>query len=180
MDYRIEEKPEMRLAGYKRRFSGTPYGEERLDQEEQFFITTRGKQYFLDGAASHKDKNQYCVITNITEEGYDFYICNELDEWTRNNLYNHDVTGVDFVEGLGLEDIRIPRTTYVIFETRDIKKPIEDYRKLLNERIQILTEWLPEMGFGLVEGPELAVYHWQPGAERNVQIWLPIKRTARS
>ena len=35
MDYRIEEKPEMILTGYKRRFSGVPYGPDRDRQEEQ-------------------------------------------------------------------------------------------------------------------------------------------------
>ncbi len=176
MDYRIEEKQKMILTGYKRRFHGAPYGKERMEQEEQLFVTTRGKQWFLIGAAKEPG-NEYCVITNVTDEGYDFYYCTKLDAWGRDNLYNHDVTGVDFVEGLKLENIEIPQATYVIFETKDAKKPTRDYEKMLNERIRILTEWLPEMGFQLAEGPELAVYHWRSRKERNIQIWLPIKRT---
>ena len=58
----------------------------------------------------------------------------------------------------------------------DVKNPICDYFDLLNLRIQILTEWLPEMGFQLRNAPELAVYHWMPKAERNVQIWMPIEK----
>lgn len=63
----------------------------------------------------------------------------------------------------------------MIFETKDVKSPICDYFDLLNLRIQILTEW-PDMGFQLKNAPELAVYHWQPKSERNVQIWMPIEK----
>lgn len=174
MNYRIEKKPKMILTGYKAHFTGVPYGKDRERQEEQLFVTTRGKQWFLRGASRNIDA--HCVITNITDEGYDYYYCHLLDGWERDNLYNKDVTGVDFVEGLGLENIVIPETTYVVFETDDIKSPICDYFDLLNLRIQILTEWMPEMGFQLKNAPELAVYHWQPKSERNVQIWMPIEK----
>ena len=50
MNYKIEEKQEMILTGYKQRFSGVPYGEERATQEEKMFVTTRGKQWILRGA----------------------------------------------------------------------------------------------------------------------------------
>ncbi len=174
MNYRIEQKQDLILTGYKAHFTGAPYGEERARQEEQFFITTRGKQWFLKGVSEGSDA--YCVITNITDEGYDFYYCHQLNNWSRENLYNKEVTGVDFVERLELENVTIPHTTYVIFETNDVKKPINDYRELLNMKIQILTEWMPQMGFQLAEGPELAVYHWMPSHERNVQIWMPIEK----
>lgn len=174
MNYRIEKKPEMILTGYKAHFTGVPYGKDRERQEEQLFVTTRGKQWFLRGASRNIDA--HCVITNITDEGYDYYYCHLLDGWERDNLYNKDVTGVDFVEDLGLENVVIPETTYVVFETNDVKSPICDYFDLLNLRIQILTEWMPEMGFQLKNAPELAVYHWLPKAERNVQIWMPIEK----
>ena len=171
---RIEKKPEMILTGYKAHFTGAPYGKDRERQEEQLFVTTRGKQWFLRGASRNIDA--HCVITNITDEGYDYYYCHLLDGWERDNLYNKDVTGVDFVEDLGLENIIIPETTYVVFETKNVKSSICDYFDLLNLRIQILTEWMPEMGFQLKNAPELAVYHWLPKAERNVQIWMPIEK----
>ena len=174
MNYRIEMKPEMILTGYKAHFTGAPYGKDRERQEEELFTTTRGKQWFLRGASRNVDA--HCVISNITEEGYDYYYCHLLDNWERDNLYNKEVTGVDFVEDLGLENIVIPETTYVVFETNNVKNPICDYFDLLNLRIQILTEWMPEMSFQLKNAPELAVYHWQPKSERNVQIWLPIEK----
>lgn len=174
MNYRIENKPQMILTGYKAHFTGVPYGKDRERQEEELFTTTRGKQWFLRGASRNVDA--HCVISNITEEGYDYYYCHLLDRWERDNLYNKDVTGVDFVENLGLENIVIPETTYVVFETNNFKSQICDYFDLLNLRIQILTEWMPEMGFQLKNAPELAVYHWQPKSERNVQIWMPTEK----
>lgn len=174
MNYRIEEKPEMILTGYKMHFFGAPYGKERQQQEERLFLTTRGKQWFLRGASG--DRDAYCVISNITDQGYDYYYCHLLGEWERQNLYNREVTGVDFVADLGLETITIPKATYGVFVTTEIKGVICDYFRLLNRRIQILTEWLPEMGFQLAEGPELAVYHWLPKTERRVEVWMPIEK----
>ena len=117
MNYRIEEKDEMIFTGFKAHFTGAPYGKDREKQEEELFISTRGKQWFLKGASG--DDDAYCVITNVDDNGYDYYYCHQLDNYERQNLFNHDVTGVDFVESLGLETIEIPKTTYVIFETSD-------------------------------------------------------------
>ncbi len=174
MDYQISEKPEMILTGYKQHFTGAPYGKEREKQEEHFFLTTRGKQWFLRGAAGSFDS--YCIVSSITDEGYDFSYTHLLSPDVRDSLFFHAVTGVDFVEDLGLETITIPKTTYVIFETKTPESTIDEYLYLLNQRIQILTEWLPEMGFQLKNAPELAVYHWLPRHERNIQIWMPIEK----
>ena len=174
MNYRIEKKKPMILTGFKKHFTGAPYGKEREKQEEQLFVSTRGKQWFLRGASG--DGDAHCVITNINDEGYDFYYCHKLDDYERETLYNHEVTGVDFVESLGLETIEIPETIYAVFETNNVKSTICDYFDLLNLRIKIITEWMPEMGFQLARGPELAVYHWSPKSERNVQVWIPIEK----
>ncbi len=176
MNYRIEKKPEMILTGFKAHFTGAPYGEEREKQEEELFLTTRGKQWFLRGAAGTNCEDAHCVITNITDEGYDYYYCHYIGDYERENLYNRSVTGVDFVNELGLENLVIPASDYVIFETSNVKSPVCDYYDLLNMRVDILTEWMPEMGLSLKEAPELAVYHWVPKNERNVQIWLPIEK----
>ncbi len=92
MNYKIEEKPEMILVGYKKRFTGVPYGEERVKQEKAFITTTRAKQWLLIGASCEYSID-YMVITNIDDDGYDFYVAYELDEWTRKELFNPNVTG---------------------------------------------------------------------------------------
>ena len=83
MDYRIEEKPEMVLTGYKRFFTGSPA--ERDAQEEAFYVTTRLNQYALKGLAGDP-VTSYGVMTNFREEGYDFYIAAKLREWEREHL----------------------------------------------------------------------------------------------
>ena len=90
MKCKIKELPELVLVGYKKHFTGVPYGEERAKQEEEFLTTTRAKQWLL------------------IDDGYDFYIAYELDEWTRKELYNPKTTGVDFMDKLGFETIVIP------------------------------------------------------------------------
>ena len=74
MDYKIIEKPEMILTGYKEHFTGVPYGEERKIQEGELFKTTRAKQWLLRGAkgASGDTGTDMCLITNISDNGYDF------------------------------------------------------------------------------------------------------------
>lgn len=69
MKYRIEEKPEMILTGYKARFTGVPYGEEREKQEGQLFVSTRAKQWLLRGAkgSSSDTTTDMCLITNIDD-----------------------------------------------------------------------------------------------------------------
>lgn len=63
---------------------------------------------------NYRNTDPHCVITNITDEGYDYYYCHLLNDWERDNLYNKEVTGVDFIENLGLENIVIQKGTYVI------------------------------------------------------------------
>ena len=100
MDYRVKEKDCMLLVGYKQRFSGVPFGKQRAEQEEKMFTTTRAKQWLLRGASSDY-YTDYCIIQNIDDSGYDFFIANDLNEWTRENLYNKEVTGVDFMLEMG-------------------------------------------------------------------------------
>ncbi len=176
MNYRIEEKPEIILVGYKQRFSGVPFGEQRARQEEQLFTTSRAKQWLLRGASSdyHTD---YCVVKNIDDSGYDFYIANELNDWTRANLYNQEVTGVDFISILGFEEIIIPKHKYVVFETQRSSQPIEEY---IDIRQNLVADWLPELGYQFADAPELALLHWRPSTDKNnrfVEIWIPILKS---
>lgn len=176
MNYRIEEQPAMTLTGFKTCFHGLPEGKERAEQEKELFITTRGKQWFLQGAAC--DSKIYCLITDVTEQGYNFRYCHKLDDWTRSALYNKAITGVDFIEDLKLENIDIPKQTYVIFEAKpdNIKDTIPEYQKLLDSKINLLSSWLPEMGFQLADAPEMAVYNWMPRNDRSVEIRLPVEK----
>lgn len=174
MNYRIEEKPAMLLTGYKARFRGAPYGQERMDQEEKFTVSTRAKQWLLCGAAF--DPTIYNVVDQVNQNGYDFYIAYSLNDWTRDSLYNQDVTGVDFMENLEFQNIRIPQKTYAVFETDRCRYPMASYEQL---REQIVSQWLSNDTYQFAEGPEVIVTHWFGADKRDqryVEIWIPIEK----
>ena len=175
MNYRIETKPQFTLLGYKKRFEGTPYDELRHKQEGDFFITTRAHQWMLKGMANDK-LSDYCVITNMNDDGYDFYIALTTDKWERDNLYNSKVTGIDFMDKFQFEEIIIPERTYAIFETEKQRMPIPEYFDL---RKQIAAEWLSNNEYQMINAPEIAVYHWGivgGYTERTIEIWIPIEK----
>lgn len=175
LKYKIKEMSEFVLVGYKKHFTGVPYGDERAKQEEEFLSTTRAKQWLLIGASSDYSTD-YCIITNINDDGYDFYIAYELDEWTRKKLYDSQVTGVDFIEKMGFETITIPQSLYAVFETERKKRPICDY---VDIRKKIITEWLPASDYLIADAPELVIMHWRPQGEwekeRYIEICVPIE-----
>jgi len=178
MNYRIEEKPERILTGYKARFTGVPYGEQREKQEEQLFITTRAKQWLLNGAAgvNAEAATDVCLVNNIDEDGYDFWYVAELGEYERENMYHPEVTGVEDMEKFGFENIVVPKQTYAIFTTEEQPHPVEEY---VDIRKRIVSEWLPSSGYELKDAPEVAVYHWFPGfarEKRYIEIWIPVEK----
>lgn len=174
MKCKIKEMSELVLVGYKKHFTGVPYGEERTKQEEEFITTTRAKQWLLIGASCDYSAD-YCVISNVNDDGYDFYIAYKLDEWTRKELYNSKTTGVDFIDKLGFETITIPQSIYAVFETERKKRPIIDY---IDIRKKIVTEWLPLSDYFLTNAPEVVIMHWRPQGdwekERYIEVCLPI------
>ena len=175
MNYRIETKPQITLLGYKRRFEGMPYDEQRHKQEESFFISTRAHQWMLKGMSSDK-LSDYCVITNMDDSGYDFYISAKTDKYELDNLYNSDVTGIDFMDKFHFEKIVIPERTYAVFETKKQRIPVTEYFDI---RKQIATDWLSNNEYQIVNAPELAVYHWGiigGYKERTIEIWIPVEK----
>ena len=171
MDYRIEEKDEMILTGYKRHFVGVPG--EREDQEEEMYVKTRALQYILQALAGNLEKN-FDIITNIDDEGYDFYIAYQLSEYYRNNLNKDGVLGEEFARYF--ENVRIPKCTYAVFETERCAFPTEVY---LDLRKKIASEWLPNSGYQLADAPELVVTHWYRGDMKNQryrELWIPVEK----
>lgn len=171
MNYRIEEKDEMILTGYKRRFSGVPG--EREEQEKDMYVNTRVFQYILQGLSGNIEMN-YDIITNIDDDGYDFYIAKQLTEYLRNNLNKTSVLGEEYAKHF--ENIVIPRCTYAIFETERCSYPTTIF---LDLRKKIASEWLPNSGYQLANAPELVVTHWFRGNKSNQryrELWIPIEK----
>lgn len=91
MNYSIEERDAMILTGYTRRFWGAPGGDQREDQERDFYVHTRAEQYLLRGLKQIRgDAADYNVISNISDDGYDFSIAAHLDGDVRAPLRRHD------------------------------------------------------------------------------------------
>lgn len=175
MNYRMEAKPQFTLLGYKRRFEGTPYDARRHEQEEDFFISTRAHQWMLKGMSNDK-QSIYCVIRNVDDDGYDFYIAAATDRYERENLYNSDVTGIDFMGQFHFEEIVIPESSYAVFETGKQRMPIPEYFDI---RRQIAAEWLSNDEYQIINSPELAVYHWGivgGDTDRTIEIWIPVEK----
>ena len=168
MDYRIEEKPEIILTGYKKFFKGAPG--ERYEQEKDFHVTTRVNQYILQGIACD-NVTAYGIMTNFQEEGYDYYYAVQLRQWEREHLA--EVLG-STEEAARFENIAIPAQAYVVCETERCKYPTEVFMEL---RKKIVEEWLPASGYMLAEAPEISVTHWfhDPDREkRYIELWLPV------
>ncbi len=175
MNYRIETKPQMKLLGYKRRFEGAPYGDLRYKQEGDFFKSTRAHQWMLKGMSNNK-LSDYCILTNMDDYGYDFYIAASTDKYERDNLYNSNITGIDFMDKFGFEEINIPERTYAVFETEKQRMPIPEYFDI---RKQLAAEWISNEEYQMINAPELAVYHWGVVGgytERTIEIWIPIEK----
>ncbi len=171
MNYRIAEKDEMVLTGYKRRFVGVPG--ERAEQEKEMYVKTRALQYILQGLSGNVETN-YDIIMNIDDSGYDFYIANRLTEYYRNNLNKDGVLGTEFAKYF--ENIVIPKCTYAIFETERCSYPTTVF---LDLRKRIASEWLPTSGYQLAKSPEIVVSHWfrdNKSDQRYRELWIPIEK----
>lgn len=171
MDYRIEEKPALIFTGYRRHFEGIP--NERGEQEKNFYVHTRANQYLLKGMAEDA-YTEYCVIKNIHDNGYDFYITNLLSDYMREHITEDTVLGEE--DAKRFENIEIPARTYAIFETERAMYPTMLH---LDLRKRIVSEWLPSSDYALSDAPEITVTHWyrKPNREkRYIELWIPIEK----
>lgn len=175
MNYRIEEKKEMTLVGYKKRFSGTLAG--RFEQERDFYMNTRANQYMLKGMA-HDCDTQYSVMDGFDEDGFDFYIASRIDEKRLKNW--KETLGEDAAR---FEEILIPAGTYVVCETAKAVYPTKELEEL---RKKIVSEWMPSSGYELADAPEIEVIHWFYADEdqkvresRYIELWLPVRKNRK-
>ncbi len=174
LDYRIVRRKETRLLGFRRSFEGAPFGQDREKQEEALFVSTRAYQWMLRGLSDSDYNSDVVAITDVTADGYTFWYCCEPDAYSLEHLYDSGMTGIDFMDRFGFEKLTVPAGDYAVFRTDRSRHPVEDYCRL---RGQISSEWLPGSGFTLRDAPELAIYHWFGGEQREsrfIEIWIPI------
>ncbi len=171
MNYKIYEMPKTEFIGYKKHFTGVPG--DRLDQEGKLYLTTRPKQYVLSGLMNDPDIH-YQVVTNIDDEGFDFYIAEPINSEMRCR------DSLDEILSQGISDwfekFTVEKQTFVVFETSRSQFPTIEF---LNLRKQIISEWLPSSEYMLAEAPEIVVGHWlrkPQNKERYYEVWLPIEK----
>ena len=172
MNYRIEEKPDMLLTGYKRRFTGSP--NDKKDQDHYFACETRLEQAILEGL-SREHETIYHVLTNFDADGYDFYYCYQFPRWALKDLEDlpADIAA-------RFEHLQIPAGQYLVCQTERCQYPTNLQDEL---RRRAVSEWLPTSGYELRAAPEIGVIHWfwEEGNEklnnsRYCELWLPISK----
>ncbi|MBR6571935.1 MAG: helix-turn-helix domain-containing protein, partial [Clostridia bacterium] len=171
MNYRIEKKPAMTLTGFKKRFEGTPL--DRKNQDHNLWMSTRLNQYILQGMA-RDCATAYEVITNVGDDGYDFYIASRLGEWAM----EHFEAELGDEIASRFEHLHLQAATYIVCETEKSDYPTETIGDLYRK---VVTEWLPSAGYELADLPEIDVIHWyysereaEVNQQRYVELWLPI------
>lgn len=173
--FKIKEVRTHELLGFKKYFYGSPSGEAREKQEREFLTTTRAKQWILRGAASNIE-TEFLVLSNITDKGYDFFVAYELDKYDIEDLYNPTVSGINFVDKFGFEQIVVSEGLYAVFETSRQIKPVEAYLSL---RKKIIKENLLNKDYRILNKPELIQIHWRPikgKKNRYIEICIPIEK----
>lgn len=173
VDYTIVSKPSATLLGYKKKFVGAPYGEERKKQEREFFEGTRINQWILKGVSAVSTSGfspelDFCLLNNFSDDGYDFYYTQPISDGMCKELENIDIGRFN------IEKITIPSATYAVFKTNRQRYPNDSYMKLCK---YIICEWIASTNYQLSDSPELVIYHWHNDdkEQRFIEIYVPIE-----
>lgn len=176
IDYTIKEREGFTLCGYKKRFFGAPYGDDRKSQEKEFFTKTKMKQWIVNGISSvcfgcFDGQLSYCVLDGFDDYGYDFYYAQPV---TGNFEQAGEKKDIDALLRLGIEKIYIPKATYAIFKTTCEDYPNDSYLALCK---QILCEWAVSTNYQLADSPEFVIYHWfnSDKEKRYIEIYIPLE-----
>ena len=173
MNYRIEQKKPLVLFGYKDRFTGSP--KDRNLQDHNFICDTRLKHAALQYMA-HDVDTTYCVMDNLNDEGYDFWVASYIGEDDRQDLLDC------FGEGVAnwFEKLLIPGGTYLVCESERCQYPANCADDLYREAV---TNLLPGSGYELRPGPEVEIVHWfykegdeKLNSSRYLELWLPVAK----
>lgn len=171
MNYRIEQKEPLVLFGYKAHFTGSP--KERNLQDHNFICDTRLKHAALQYMA-HDVDTTYCVMDNLNDDGYDFWVASCIGEEDREDLL--ECFGEEVADWF--EKIVIPGGTYLVCEGERCQYPANYADDLYREAV---TNHLPASGYELVQGPEVEILHWfykegdeKLNSSRYLELWLPI------
>jgi len=157
MNYRIEEKGQFRLAGYKERIG--------MDNGENFRRVPRFWDEVMQSGKCEKmmkyndNPELVClgVCANEDKSSFDYYIA----------------TGSDKEIPADMSALVVPAATYVIFACAGkLPESQQDVWK------RIFTEWFPTSNYDIVNGPQIEWYSDGDMAsdEYRSEIWIPVRK----
>lgn len=153
MNYRIEEKNEIRIIGISEALSKTI--------EENFAVVPK----IWDEFARQEMLSQLMPLMNNELQGIlGVSACFEEENW---RYYLAVTSNAACPEGL--EEYQIPAFTWAVFSgTGIMPTAIQELEK------RIVTEWLPTSGYEYANGPDIEVYLTPDPKNAVFEVWIPV------
>lgn len=157
MNYRIESKPEFRVVGAKRHFSGSM--EEGFASVPLFWqeVAQRGVITQLCELIDKSPSGVLGVSYSMDNSNFDYYIAVATDKKVPQ----------------GMDEYIVPACTWAIFEcVGAMPDAIQNLQK------RIVTEWLPSSGYEYANAPDIELYFEgnQQAPDYKCEVWLPVKK----
>lgn len=176
LDYKIEKLDAICLCGYKKRFYGVPYGDDRKEQENDFSSKTKMKQWIVNGISSVSSDRfdahiSYRLLDDFNDYGYDFYYAQPVtDSFTKASNEKDNSSLLK----MGIGTVTLPAGMYAVFKSECLPDFYKSYISLCR---QILCEWAVSTNYQLARSPEIVAYHQcRKDSEKNyAKIYIPLE-----
>ena len=158
MNYRIEEKGQIRVVGMK--ISSTMENGACYTQIPKFWAQTAQSGKVAE-IASLIDREPFGIL-GISS-------CDGVPNESKFDYYIAAATDKPIPEGT--EEFTIPAATWAIFECiGPMPNAIQDLQK------RIVTEWLPSSGYEYGKAPDIEVYYDEDGTKPDTrsEVWIPV------
>lgn len=158
MNYRIEEKGEIRVVGLK--LSTTM---------ENGACYTEIPEFWAEAARSGKAESIASLIENEPLGMLGISSCDGIPLESKFDYYIAAATGKPVPEGA--EEFIIPAATWAIFECiGPMPQAIQDLQR------RIVTEWLPSSGYEYGKAPDIEVYYDEDSTKPDTrsEVWIPV------
>lgn len=169
MKYKIEKNEGLSITGVERHFTGN--AADRLLQQHNM-MTEGSVMYdrFALQAMAHDLDTEYCIISNFSDDGFDFLAGSKIPDYFAENLEK----SIGTENAARIKTIKVPPQTYVVFETEKSALSINSH---LDLRKEIFSSWLPFSGYTLKNTPEITViHHYENDKDASfIELWLPIE-----
>lgn len=155
MNYRIEEKNELRIVGISEALSKNI--EENFEVVPKIWNEFASQGIFaqLIPLMNNKLPGVLGISACFTEENWRYYLAVTSDTPCPE----------------GLEEYKIPAFTWAVFSgSGAMPTAIQELEK------RIVTEWLPTSGYEYANGPDIEVYLTPDPADSVFEVWIPVTK----